>query len=220
MSGKQQLALALKNRKTLIVGAIADQASLKIPAEDCDVVELRLDSLGTGDAVISYAEKCPLPLLITARGALEGGQNDLSVAERRAMYDKMMPFAAAIDIELITHEDFFDVIQKAKDQGVIVVGSFHNFEKTPQLAELLGKISGESDIFKFATMVNEPSDLEIHRSLLANDKPLSVMGMGPLGAEARPEMIKQGSLLNYGFLGETPTAPDQWPVAELSALSR
>ena len=43
------------------------------------------------------------------------------------------------------------------------------------------------------------------------------MGMGPLGAEARPEMMKLGSILNYGFLGETATAPNQWPVAKLRA---
>ena len=38
------------------------------------------------------------------------------------------------------------------------------------------------------------------------------MGMGPLGAAARPLMAKAGSLFNYGYLGATPTAPDQWPA--------
>ena len=41
------------------------------------------------------------------------------------------------------------------------------------------------------------------------------MGMGPLGAAARPLMAKSGSLLNYGYLGATPTAPDQWPAGLL-----
>jgi 3-dehydroquinate dehydratase len=43
------------------------------------------------------------------------------------------------------------------------------------------------------------------------------MGMGPLGAAARPLMAEAGSLLNYGFLGTTPTAPNQWPAGLLKA---
>ncbi|MDB4288703.1 hypothetical protein N9947_01920 [bacterium] len=72
---------------------------------------------------------------------------------------------------------------------------------------------------KFATFVKTEEDLRIHRTLLESVKNLSVMGMGPLGGEARPEMMKMGSLLNYGYLGETPTAPNQWPVAKLKELA-
>ena len=220
MSSRERLALSVQSRENLIVGALADEGSLSASIEECDVVELRIDSLKITDALIDHAIKCNKPLLVTARGPLEGGQNNLSIDQRQALYSKMMPYAAAIDIELISHEELSDVISEAQAQGVIVVGSFHNFEETPSLEELTSKIQGRSDIYKFATMVNSEADLEIHRTLLERDTPLSVMGMGPLGAEARPEMIKRGSLLNYGYLGETPTAPNQWPVAKLRELTR
>ena len=57
--------------------------------------------------------------------------------------------------------------------------------------------------------------LQTHLDLLDEKTPLSVMGMGPLGAAARPLMARSGSLLNYGYLGATPTAPDQWPAGLL-----
>lgn len=220
MNGKERLALSVKNRERLIVGAIADHSSLTSSVEECDVVEMRMDALGLNELVLKYANRCNKSLLITARGSKEGGQNELSVDDRRRLYLEMMPFAAAIDIELIAHEELSDVIENAKAQGVIIVGSFHHFKETPSLNEFEAKLGHSADIHKFATMVNNESDLEIHRALLNQDTPLSVMGMGPLGADARPEMFQRGSLLNYGYLGETPTAPNQWPVAKLREVTR
>ncbi|HAN84501.1 MAG TPA: hypothetical protein DCQ59_14835, partial [Verrucomicrobiales bacterium] len=72
----------LSDRKRLAVGAIADPSALSIKPADCDLVELRLDSLGTGENVHRFAKECPLPLLITARGSEEGGQNNWSKKER------------------------------------------------------------------------------------------------------------------------------------------
>ncbi len=205
--------------RVLVVGAVADAAAFKMLAADCDMIELRLDSLGAGEEVINYAKQCPCPLLLTARGPEEGGQNNCSVEERRAAYMALLPYATAIDIELRSFYPLRDVIDAAKKAGVTIVGSFHNFEMTPPLDILTAKIGDIADIHKFATMVNSESDLEIHRALLQGGKPLSVMGMGSLGAEARPEMMKMGSLLNYGYLGEVATAPNQWPVAKLKALA-
>lgn len=139
----------------------------------------------------------------------------MTLDQRREAYFKMMPHAAAIDIELRDHLEFADVIADAKARGVIVIGSFHDFDKTPSLRELEAKFGEIADVHKFALLVNTKADLEVHRALIKKDAPLSVMGMGPLGAEARPEMMARGSILNYGFLGETATAPNQWPVARL-----
>ena len=220
MNGREKLALSLKHRESLIVGAIASPKSFNSCVGECDLVELRMDSLELNDSLKSYMNKCDKPLLVTARGPLEGGQNNLSIEERRQLYLEMIPFAAAIDIELISHKELAGVIEEAKENGVVVIGSFHNFDETPSLDALRTKIGESADVHKFATKVNEESDLDIHRELLKLDSPLSVMGMGTLGADARPEMIQRGSLLNYGYLGDTPTAPHQWPVAKLRSLTR
>jgi 3-dehydroquinate dehydratase-1 len=98
-----------------------------------------------------------------------------------------------------------------------VVGSFHDFTTTPTLDELTTKFDDRADIHKFALMATTQNHISSHLQIMAAfpDLQLSVMGMGPLGAAARPLMAKAGSLLNYGFLGSTPTAPNQWPASLL-----
>jgi 3-dehydroquinate dehydratase-1 len=47
------------------------------------------------------------------------------------------------------------------------------------------------------------------------------MGMGPLAPVSRLLCAQCGSVLNYGFLGETATAPGQWDSALLkTAIAR
>ena len=215
MTQREFVRNTIKERHAITVGAIADQEALKTGNHTCDVIELRLDSLGISEEVINFAKNCEVPLLITARGAEEGGQADWSLTARQAAYDLFMPYAAAIDIELRDLEALAEIVESAKAEKVTIVGSFHNFEKTPPLAELRGKLGEVADIHKFALRVNGREDLAAMLDLLDNESLLSVMGMGPLGAAARPLMAKAGSLLNYGYLGETPTAPDQWPAGLL-----
>ena len=204
-------------KKPLTIGAIADQGALGENLGDCDIIELRLDSLGLGKEVHNFALNSPLPLLVTARGAAEGGQSAWSIEERAAAYRSLLPQTSLIDIELRDFEPLEDIIREARDAGVIVIGSFHDFDKTPPLRELLGRIDSLADIHKFALMAQSIEDITEHLNLMTelSHLPLSVMGMGPLGAAARPLMAKAGSLLNYGFLGASPTAPDQWPASLL-----
>lgn len=201
--------------QAMVVGAIADISALELHNFECDLIELRLDSLGLGSKVLDFAENASLPLLITARGATEGGTSDWSVGDRLAAYEQFLPCASAIDIELRDFDHFSGIIENAKAGNVLVVGSCHDFEKTPSLDTLKSKIGPTADIHKFATRIQDQADLQTHLDLLDEKTPLSVMGMGPLGAAARPLMAKSGSLLNYGYLGATPTAPDQWPAALL-----
>lgn len=201
--------------QAMVVGAIADISALELHNFECDLIELRLDSLGLGAKVLEFAKIAPLPLLITARGASEGGTSDWSVGDRLAAYEQFLPYASAIDIELRDFDHFSGIIESAKAENVLVVGSCHDFEKTASFDTLKSKIGPTADIHKFATRIQEKADLQTHLDLLDEKTPLSVMGMGPLGAAARPLMAKSGSLLNYGYLGATPTAPDQWPAALL-----
>jgi 3-dehydroquinate dehydratase len=47
------------------------------------------------------------------------------------------------------------------------------------------------------------------------------MGMGPLAPVSRLLCAQSGSLLNYGYLGTTATAPGQWDAALLrQAIAR
>lgn len=185
-------------------------------------MELRLDSLGTGNEVLHFAKTCPLPLLITARGPREGGLSDWGIADRAAAYLQLLPYASAIDIELRDFDPLGNVIAEAKQQEIVVVGSFHDFEKTPDPQGLAAKFDPRADLHKFALMATSLSCVRAQLSLFETlpGNALSIMGMGPLGAAARPLMARAGSLLNYGYLGETPTAPNQWQAGLLKqALS-
>ncbi|MEO1832779.1 MAG: type I 3-dehydroquinate dehydratase [Akkermansiaceae bacterium] len=219
MKDQARIKQHLSDRKRLVVGAIADPSALSIKPTDCDVVELRLDSLGTGEKVHQFAKNCPLPVLITARGPEEGGQSSWSKEERAQAYRAFLPYAAIIDIELCDFEGLSSVIDDAKEIGIPVIGSLHDFEGTPEPASLDEKINTRADLHKFALMAQSLNDikkqLEIFERL--SGRALSVMGMGPLGAAARPLMAEAGSLLNYGFLGNNPTAPNQWPAGLLKA---
>lgn len=206
---------ALNQKTPLCVGAIADHHALTETIEHCDLVELRLDSLGVAEKVQFFARNCPLPLLITARGPKEGGQGDWTPQLRQDAYMQFLPYASAIDIELADFGLMSGVIAEAKSQKIPVIGSFHDFIACPTKADLLTKADPLADLHKFAIKVNQLSDLTCLLEILSSDRPLSVMGMGPLGAAARPVMAKLGSILNYGYLGDLPTAPDQWPAGLL-----
>ncbi|MFT6182323.1 MAG: 3-dehydroquinate dehydratase-1 [Paracoccaceae bacterium] len=219
MTHRERIRGFLSDEKPLVIGAIAENEALNAPLGGCDVIELRLDSLGFGPDVVEFAAKSPLPILITARGAREGGQSDWSIEDRATAYRTLMPYASLIDIELRDFGPLENVIDQAKCQEVLVVGSFHDFEATPSLDTLTSKLNPQRvDIHKFALMAHSLDDIKSHFSLMKilSHQKLSVMGMGPLGAAARPLMAKAGSLLNYGYLGKTPTAPNQWPAALLS----
>ena len=219
MTHRELIKQHLSAKNQLVVGAVADSSTLSTTPAGCDVVELRLDSLGSGADVLQFSEKCPLPILVTARGPEEGGQCDWSISKRIDAYRALLPHAALIDIELRDFDAFDRVIAEAKALGICVIGSFHNFTTTPEPLSLVEKIDSRADIHKFALMAGSKNDIKSHLDIFDHfsGHTLSVMGMGPLGAAARPLMAEAGSALNYGFLGDTPTAPNQWPAELLKA---
>ena len=203
----------------LVVGAVADLGILMTdPAsfrDSCDLIELRLDSLGAGAEVVKFAKACPLPLLVTSRGKAEGGAGSWSCAERAAQYRALLSIATVIDIELSQFDALKEVRAEAEVAKVPIVGSFHDFEKTPELEELRRLRKEAGLFFKAATFVREQRDLQILYDFLKSEDRSSVMGMGPMGGSARPSMAAMGSILNYGYLGEFATAPGQWRAGDL-----
>lgn len=217
MPHRDEINRLLAARKPLVVGAIADRATLETAPAGCDVVELRIDSLGFGKEVRRFAEESPLPVLVTVRGPHEGGAGDWSVHDRVEAYRALLPSAALIDVELRDFDPMDEVVDRAREEGVVVIGSFHDFKSTPTLEIMESKKDDRADLLKYALMTSCPEDIRTHLSLAEalGSQPFSLMGMGPLGAAARPLMARCGSLLNYGYLGNKPTAPNQWPAAVL-----
>ncbi len=190
----------------------------------CDVVELRLDLLKLPpEELQTMVEGIGLPLLITARHPAEGGQGPEAGAARLAMLLPLLPIASIADIELRSVADMAPLLVEARRLGVGVLGSFHDFQATPGDEVLAGAVEFAQQAglgaVKLATFLNGPEDLQRLQRLVTRTHrlPISVMGMGPLGRVSRLVLAKLGSLLNYGFLGES-NAPGQWPAARLKEL--
>lgn len=190
----------------------------------CDLFELRLDLLKVDTAELRRAiPALGLPVLLTARHPAEGGQGTEDAAGRIALLEPLLDLASLIDIELRSVMDMRALLPKARGFGVGVVGSFHDFQATPGDDVLKGAIemaqTAGLDAVKLATFLNGPDDLiRLMKQLIGHRRlPTSLMGMGPLGRLSRLTLAKLGSLLNYGFLGES-NAPGQWPAARLKEL--
>lgn len=222
-----RFSLPLKPWRPLVVGSLGASAELALLAQaglrdQCDVVEVRLDTLdGDLPALRKKWQKCELPLLFTARRPEEGGQGGYAAAARETMLHTVLEDADFIDVEVSAAGELGDLISIAQLRGIGVVLSSHDFEKTPATPVLRDTIQRARDlgasVAKIATRVDSAHDLARLADLLGEDfgLPLSLMGMGPMAAASRLWLAQLGSVLNYGFLGATPTAPGQWSAGRL-----
>jgi 3-dehydroquinate dehydratase-1 len=212
-----------------VVGIVHSGASLaaarRIRAEGCDWLELRVDGFfpDVGN-LLRVAPRLAAPRIVTVRHSSEGGMaRGISARQRRALYGDFLEVAGLVDIELRQAGAMKEVIRQAKEAGVGVMLSHHDFRRTPPVAKLraLARQAREAgaDIFKVAAMTRSARDLAMLIEFLADEKsalPLAVMGMGTYGKISRLVLAQAGSCLNYGYLGE-PNAGGQWPVALLKA---
>lgn len=224
----------LHSTRPLTVGVIPDASALTTWAgmtaaqrgATCDLIELRLDTLKMPAedlrSVLTQAGNTT-PILLTARHPAEGGQGSLVPAERMAMVEPLLDLAVLLDIEIRTAMEMTPLIKKAQAAGVKVMGSYHDFQTTPSDEVLRGAISFAQpaglDAVKIATFLNSPADLTRLLTITAESHRLrlSTMGMGSWGRVSRLVLAKAGSLLNYGFIGES-NAPGQWPASRLKEL--
>ncbi len=184
----------------------------------CFALELRVDAL---PAKISandiQARQCKKPVLVTIRHHDEGGFRKIEEAERIALMSELMSMSSAIDWEIRHLEGAEALLTQARNSGVKVIASWHDFEKTPTLKELqkheaYARAKGV-DMVKFAFRLNTLEDMMVGAKLIREAKgPIAVMGMGPLGPTSRMLYSQLGSALIYGYLGDTPAAPGQWPT--------
>jgi len=220
----------LHSTQPLVVGAVSSAATLEgisqvtLTPEDCDILELRLDMIDLPlEELVLHASHLTLPLLMTARHPDEGGQGLLDLAARTRLLDAMLPHAALMDVELRSATDMLPLIRKAQAQGVGVIGSFHDFTMTPSDPVLMGAVDvalqHKLNAVKIATRLQSAGDLARLLNLAGTEKrlPKSLMGMGDLGRVSRLALAKCGSLLNYGYLGQS-NAPGQWPARQLKEL--
>jgi len=215
---KKQIRLDRPN----VVGAIHTEGGFS-QTSGIDAAEVRVDLLPDAPSRAAFAQVA-CPIILTVRRQDEGGGRDWDDAQRRALYGKYLPKAAAIDLELRSLEAFDEIVDLAREKRRLVIASYHDFEKTPSLrvlrrVEAQGREAG-IDIVKIATKTESPADVARLLELQASATgPLSVMGMGTLGRASRLLFAKAGSVLNYGWLDQ-PQVPGQWSAQEFGELLR
>lgn len=227
-------------RRALTAGSFgtaadAREASAQQVAESCDIAEVRLDlmrdELGGGSKPWSHL--AGIPLLFTARVAAEGGAGNLDAATREALLCDVLDEAACIDIEVASIGEMAGLIDELRARKLPWIASFHDFEKLPENAVLEERLerakSAGAAVFKVAAKLHNPSDVArlAEFQLADHDIAVATMGMGVLAPVSRLLCAQCGSVLNYGFIGRTATAPGQWDslrlkqaIASLEAFGR
>jgi 3-dehydroquinate dehydratase-1 len=210
-------------RRPLIVGSFgtaadAREATSALVAESCDIAEVRLDLMRDelGGAAKPWAHLAGAPLLFTARMTAEGGAGDLNADAREALLREVLDEAACIDIEVASIGSMAGLIDELRRRKLPWIASFHDFEKLPENAVLEERLarakSAGAAVFKVAAKLHSPGDVARLAEFQLADHGIAVatMGMGVLAPVSRLLCAQSGSVLNYGFLGQTSTAPGQW----------
>ena len=225
----------LDHGSTYVVGSIGSSVDLLNSTAakaliSCDIAEIRLDLLRAETGKIdpaAWSHLAGFPLLFTARRAEEGGAGALDAGFRMAMLMEILDDATLVDIEVASIGEMTPLLELLRHRGIPWIASYHDFKKLPdrtvlETAKALA-IDAGATVFKAAAFLSSPQELATLADfqLSPHEIPVSTMGMGSLAPVSRLLCAQAGSILNYGYLGNTATAPGQWDCALLkSAINR
>jgi len=161
-----------------------------------------------------------MPILATFRTSDEGGNRQISGHTYKELLNIISKekLADLIDVEILRNAEIVkDIIDTAHQNGVYVIGSYHNFQMTPSAAEtrlLFQKMHEmKCDILKLAVMPNDNAD--VLRLLQMTDEtsklyaePLITMSMSQTGSISRIAGEQFGSCITFGSLHQS-SAPGQ-----------
>lgn len=171
-----------------------------------------------------------IPLLFTFRTKKEGGEKEISMEKYTTLNKEVANSGNVdlIDVEIFSGDDIVkENINNIHKAGVFVVGSNHDFLKTPEKEEIVSRLrkmqNMGADIPKVAVMPNSVEDVitllgatnEMHTKYA--DRPLISMSMGSTGVISRLAGEVFGSAMTFGAVGQV-SAPGQIPVEELADI--
>ncbi len=167
-------------------------------------------------------------LLVTYRRKKEGGEGEATLAQYAAFCAAVCQSKQAdlLDVELHTEQGMAAALtQQAKAAGLRVVQSYHNFDETPPIAQmvdtLLQMVAAGADIAKIAVMPQTEQDVLALLSATAQAKqqaqtPLITMSMGALGMPSRVCGANFGSSMTFSCVGAA-SAPGQIALDDMNA---
>ena len=185
-----------------------------------NIQNLSLDFLKNLKSIITSN----IPVIFTFRDFAEGGQIKIPQKERYKilkMFIKVKP--DYIDIEMNTDQNFlYEFLNLATQNGVIIIFSYHNFEKTISYNEAIKlitnfnkKINQEflkkqknylNNVYKVVLTAQTFDDniipLKLCKHFLNSNQKFISFCMGPLGIFSRIMCVTVGSFLTYASLEE------------------
>ena len=203
-----------------------------------DLLEWRVDffdAIGDPEQVIATARSirraaAGIPLLLTRRSVAEGGQP--IPLDEPAVVAMLGRVCAARCVELIDYElacaaeHMTELRAASAANGIALILSHHNFERTPDRQTLLDTFArGErmgADVVKLAVMPADPQDVltllgATYQASQTLRVPLISMSMGGLGAISRIMGWQYGSAATFA-VGKSSSAPGQLAIEELRAM--
>ena len=196
-------------------------------AAGVDIAEARVDlfeSLAVDSVVAEMALFKGMPTIGTIRLREEGGAWDGTEGARQELFEAILPYVDAVDVELRAVETLAKVRAWTKTTGKVLIVSHHDFGATPEFSVLENivrdALAAGADIVKIAARVLRREDLHsLARLLLANaSKNLIVIGMERDGAVSRVLFPALGSLVTFASWGEKATAPGQMPFEVMAGV--
>ncbi len=202
-----------------------------------DIIEFRTDYFEDiydknklSDMLKLIREKTKLPILFTIRTSNEGGELKIEPLK----YKEILLFVAteldvdAIDIEYMMGKDIFeDIVLKAHERKILIIGSYHDFDKTPEeeyIYDILKNMyKNNMDVSKVALMPKSKKDVlkVINVTEKINDELDDIltitMSMGGIGSISRIIGGYFGSVMTFGAASEA-SAPGQINARELREI--
>ncbi len=170
------------------------------------------------------------PLLMTFRTSKEGGEKSIEDADYAALNIRAAQsgYVDLIDVEVFTGDEIVrEIIEGAHAAGVKVIASNHDFFKTPEKDDIIGRLRKmqelNADIPKIAVMPQNKKDvltlLAATEEMVSQyaDRPIITMSMAGTGVISRLCGEVFGSALTFGAAKKA-SAPGQMGVKDLSTV--
>ncbi len=207
-------------------------------ARGADLIEWRVDSYDCAfqpECIRAVLEKLrrgigDIPLIFTFRTAYEGGKRPIESPSYIRINElaAMSGLVDAVDVEVNREPVCVEaIISNAHEAGIKVIGSCHDFHKTPseaEMAKLFKKLqASEADILKLAVMPQTMDDvlrlIEVthHVEKYGVDKPVITMSMGDMGSISRICGEFFGSSVTFGAAHQA-SAPGQISAEKLKTV--
>ena len=190
-----------------------------------DILELRIDGIvdANSNTIREIIEEIAFPIIATNRSKDEGGYFIGSERERINILKSCcnLEYVEYIDIELQTDPCLRNyILGKCKENGVKTIVSFHDFEKTPPVDDLLSIVKEEKsygDIAKIAVMPNNLEDTISILAIMSRCDNTIAISMGELGSYTRVIASKFNAPITFATGGDV-TAPGQIDIETMKLM--